>query len=203
MATTRALEMDEARRMQETFGGRWALRNRCLVELGVRCGFRISEMLSLRVADVLEAPDEDGTCRVRDRLTVVRSNTKGKVATRSVVLHPKAAEALALWVADLQGQGYWRGETWLFQSAWGADRNTRITRVQAWRIVREAARRIHSRGCVGTHSMRKAAVTRFYEQCGRDLLRTQKFSGHKDLDSLRAYIAVDQEEVDGIVLSMD
>jgi len=49
----RPLTDDEVKLINQSFGGTFAKRNKALFILGVRSGFRISEMLSLKVGDVL------------------------------------------------------------------------------------------------------------------------------------------------------
>src|SRR5271170_638232 len=72
--------------------GRYALRDRALVTLGVRTGLRISELLALRVGQVWNGK---GTVA---RFYVARQATKGKHAGASIVLHPDAARALTRWI---------------------------------------------------------------------------------------------------------
>ena len=52
MKGCRPLEVAEVNRAYAAFSGRQAARDRCLFVLGVSSGFRVSEMLSLRIADV-------------------------------------------------------------------------------------------------------------------------------------------------------
>ena len=54
MKGTRPLDNDEIRRVSTCFAGTFATRNRGLFMLGVSTGGRISELLSLRVADVYQ-----------------------------------------------------------------------------------------------------------------------------------------------------
>src|SRR5687767_8066268 len=52
MKGCRALTEAEVALVQRSFGGTYAARDKALFLLGVKSGFRISELLSLRVADV-------------------------------------------------------------------------------------------------------------------------------------------------------
>ena len=54
MKGTRPLDNDEIRRVSTCFTGTYQVRNRGLLMLGVSTGGRISELLSLRVADVYQ-----------------------------------------------------------------------------------------------------------------------------------------------------
>ena len=53
MKGTRPLDNDEIRRVSACFTGTFAVRNRALFMVGVSSGGRISELLSLRIGDVL------------------------------------------------------------------------------------------------------------------------------------------------------
>jgi len=103
MKGCRPLTQDEVKDILESFAGEYAARDRCLFVLGTLSGFRISEMLSLRVKDV----SLDG--RVLDQVTVQRRNMKGKQQGRTVSLHPRAQAAIrdqlqALAAAGLTGR---------------------------------------------------------------------------------------------------
>ena len=71
------------------------IRDRCLFLLGCKTGFRISELLSLRVKDVWKYG------KIVKRVTVRRKNMKKKVESRSVVLAPVAKDAVAAWLSNL------------------------------------------------------------------------------------------------------
>jgi integrase len=109
MKGCRALSDEEIARVREAFRGTYAARNRALFVLGVKPGFRISELLSLRVGDVWQA----GEFLVR--VAVPRRHMKGKREGRSVVLHPEAKAALAVWLMAMQA-GPVGPETVLFPS---------------------------------------------------------------------------------------
>jgi integrase len=52
MKGCRPLTEAEVALVRQSFGGRYARRDRALFLLGVKSGFRISELLALRVGDV-------------------------------------------------------------------------------------------------------------------------------------------------------
>jgi integrase len=79
----------EVAQVAAAFQGAYAARNRALFVLGVRTGFRISELLSVRVGDVWQG----GTVGLT--LTVKRPATKGRIAGRTLPLHAEARAALA------------------------------------------------------------------------------------------------------------
>jgi integrase len=96
MKGCRPLTDTEVALVQASFGGKYAARDRALFVLGVKSGFRISELLSLQVGDIYQHG------RVVDRVTVQRRHMKQKREGRTVLLHPDAKAALATWLMTLQ-----------------------------------------------------------------------------------------------------
>jgi len=84
MRGCRPLNDDEVYDVSRSFWGEHARRDKTLFLLGVKSGFRISELLSLRLRDVVQAG------RLVDRVTVERRNMKKKLEGRTVLLHPDA-----------------------------------------------------------------------------------------------------------------
>jgi integrase len=90
MKGCRALTADEVARVSQAFRGTYAERDRALFILGIKTGFRISELLSLRVGDVWQHG------RFVDYVAVQRRYMKGKIQGRSVIVHPDTKAALAV-----------------------------------------------------------------------------------------------------------
>jgi integrase len=53
MRGCRPLKEREIQRILKSLDGRYAARDRALILLGIKSGFRISELLSLRLSDVM------------------------------------------------------------------------------------------------------------------------------------------------------
>jgi site-specific recombinase XerD len=155
-------------------------RDRAIVVLGFRTGFRISELLSLEVNQVVEYG------KIRDSITVSRSHMKGKHQGRTVVLHQDAKKAL-----EKMGVLTMRSELKLFP----------ICRMQASRIIKNAKNDAQVMGKVSSHSFRKTFTKKVHEKFGKDITKTQKALGHKNLSSTIHYLQFDQEEIDNVILS--
>ncbi len=194
MKGCRPLEELEVEAVLAAFDGPYADRDRALFLLGVKSGFRISELLSLRLLDVMRAG------RLLDRVAVARCNMKKKVEGRSVLLHPGAKEALGVWIEQLRTSGYMTSDTFVFQSRKG--RNAAMSRVQAYRVLQEAYERAGVEGHTGTHSMRKTFANNVHEKLGRDILKTQKALGHKNINSTVSYLSFREEEIDEAILGL-
>src|SRR5688572_3627310 len=110
MRGCRALSDDEVALVSKSFSGTYAARDKALFVLGVKSGFRISELLSLTVGDVWQHG------QFVERVAVQRRHMKGKTQGRSVILHPEAKGALARWLMTLQCGGTVTPDTCLFPS---------------------------------------------------------------------------------------
>jgi integrase len=208
MKGSRPLTVDEVKLIEKSFGGRFALRNKAMFLLGVKAGFRISELLSIRVGDCRQYG------KMLDRVTVRREATKGKIEGRSQRLHPDAQAALYLWIQQLEqrvGHPLDDDMPVFVSRVHRKDGSYRpISREQAWRCLREAYDANELGGKLGTHCMRKTLADRIYDfACKRqaageaiDPLRVvQRVLGHKNINSTMSYLSFRQELVDEAVLA--
>jgi integrase len=193
MKGCRALTEAEVALVQRSFGGTYAARDKALFLLGVKSGFRISELLSLRVADV--QPHH----QIAAQVTVRRRHMKTQREGRTVPLHPDAKAALATWLLQLHSLREVTPQTYVFQSRKGVNRP--ITKVQAWRILHDAVVANELTGTLGTHAMRKTFAHRVYERLGRDLVKTQRALGHANINSTVSYLSCADEEIHAAILA--
>lgn len=166
----------------------FALRDKAMFMIGLKAGFRISEVLSVKVPDVLR-PDGE----ISETLTVSRQNMKGKVSSRTVALHRDARLAIKNYLIgtpELDAQGY------LFPGPEGKP----LSRVQAWRIIKKAFAESNIFGRLGTHTMRKTFADRVYKRLKGDLRKTQEALGHRVITSTASYVSFTQTEIDEAVL---
>ena len=218
MKGCRPLTDGEVARIVGKFAGKYAKRDRALFVLGVKTGFRVSEMLSLTVGDVspavgkIVAPILEGlptelagvlSYGTHGKITVERRSMKGKIEGRTVVLHPVAKAALSEWVADLRGWDLGAENSPLFLSRAGAGtpRQRAITRVQAWRILHATFKAAGVAGQTGTHCMRKTFANKVYDALDKSLIKTQKALGHKNIGSTAQYLSFRESEIDAAILS--
>jgi integrase len=173
MIGCRAFNGEENKRMIEAL---YYERDRLLFILGVNTGFRISELLSLTRHNV-----HNGF------ITVERKNMKGKLCSRSVPLSESILGLLKTYIESLP-----ESQMTLFP----------IGRMQAWRIIKRAAKKSNVSGKIGTHSMRKTLASRVYAASNRDLAITQKALGHKNVSSTISYLQVDADAVNAIILNV-
>ena len=101
MSACRAYTDEEYHKIVASFSGDCGPRDRCLFVVGCLTGFRVSELLSLRLCDVCFP---DGT--IRKEVTVARKNIKRKRKSRAVCLPEPARAAVREWLMTCRTIGY-------------------------------------------------------------------------------------------------
>lgn len=190
MKGCRPLTDAEIVRAHAAFSGRHAVRNRCLFVLGCLCGFRVSEMLALRVRDVVAAH------RVRALVKVPRRHMKGNHEGRAVYLPPEGQQAVLEQVRALE---YPAPGEFLFRSQRGG---RPISRSQAHRVLVAVFESCGIVDQVATHSLRKTFADRQYSYhlsrvaAGEPVdafTETSLALGHADPASTRHYLSFRDE----------
>jgi integrase len=194
MKGCRALSDQEVILVSKSFGGTYAARDKALFIIGVKSGFRISELLSLTVGDVYQ---HGGFVT---HVSVQRQHMKGKTQGRRVPLHAEAKAALAPWLMQLHQLGEVTADSYLFPSRKGVNRPLR--RGQAHHLLTEAYAANGLTGMIGCHGMRKSFGQKVYAATGKDLRATQTAMGHKSPASTAAYLAVDEQALEAVILAL-
>ncbi len=176
-------------------------RDRMLLIAGTQVGYRITELLTWTVGQVLSP---DGSI-VRE-VTVTRADLKGgkgvrkrSVRSRRVVLNERARAVIRDYLASLGTIP--PADQYLFRSRTGANRP--ITRIQAHRILKGLCRECGIDATrVSTHSLRKTFVRSVYDASGHDLVRTQRIVQHASPLTTARYLESTQTELDELVLGL-
>ena len=186
MSGCRPLTQDETLQCSNAFQGRYHIRDKCLFVLGVLAGFRIKEMLSLRVKDVVV------NAHVRNTVEIKRRFMKGKHESRNVYLAPAARKAI---LAQVQAMTWANPETYLFKAQ--GDKNKPISYERARMVLIGAMQRAGIAENVGTHTLRKTFADMMYDQFiqmrqnGEHIdpfMELSQALGHKDPKSTTHYI---------------
>jgi len=189
-ALPRTLAVDEIERLLDApakapaakgtrAGSAWkAERDRALLEVIYACGARVSEAVSLR------------TSEIEPSLRVLRLVGKGS-KTRIVPLGQRAREALTAWI----GGGRTKiPDATRAQEVFLSKSGRPMTRIDAWRVVREAARRAGLSGKVSPHTLRHSFATHLVEG-GADLRSVQEMLGHASIQTTEVYTHLDAGHV--------
>ncbi len=193
MKGCRPLTDSEIQLVLSALGGRrFSSRDRALVLLGMRTGFRISELLSLTIGDLIQ----NGS--FVEKVHVARCHMKGEREGRSMFLHEEARCAVEVWINELAEKGLKGPETLLFRSRQGT--NKAINRDRALKILKRAFASCGLSGKTGTHTLRKTFAKRMKANVGGDLQKLQKLMGHAQITSTMSYIEINEEELKDAVL---
>jgi len=144
-------------------------RDYILFVLGINTGMRISDMLRLRVRDIL------GNC------IVIKEKKTGKVNRFYVPSH--ICNEMQTFVQDLEYDDF------LFCGRNGTA--VPITRQRAYGVLRDAARIVGLRE-IGTHTMRKTFGYHFYKQT-KDVVMLMQIFNHSDASVTLRYIGINEE----------
>lgn len=178
MKGARQLTDEEIRKVALSFNGRYVIRNRALFILGLACGGRISELLSLNIGDVWQYG------KPVDIIYFKKANTKGKHQGKAVPIKQAAKEAIFELIT-------WYHTQWdtvtndmpLFSSQKGG----RITRQQAHDILKDAFLKAEIQGKVSTHSLRKTYANKLLKQ-GGNLHTVKEALGHTSIATTQEYL---------------
>ena len=140
--------------------------------LGINTGLRISDILNLNVADVLN----------KDCITIIEKKTKKR---KKIALNETLQKLIKEFLSSKQKNGA------LFKTRF----NNRLDRVQAYRIIKKACNKINKDLVVGTHTLRKTFAYHHYKQF-KDIALLQKILNHSSPAITLRYIGIEQEEID-------
>lgn len=164
------------------------LRNELLFVLGINTGLRISDLLALKVGDVLKNKEI-----VVERIEL-REKKTGKI--RYIALNRKTSRLIESYIKkERQAECY---DQPLFLSQKGKA----ISRQHAYFILNEAAQAVGISDRIGTHSLRKTFGYFAYKK-GVDLAMIQKLLNHSSQTETLRYIGITQEQMDEVVLELD
>ena len=196
MAGCRPLTDEEINLVRNSFTGRFASRNKTFFEVGIRTGYRVSELLSIKVSDV----EQHGV--IKDTITVEPRHMKGKRRGRTLVVHAAAKAAIAEHLNDYERKWGRRmtPEMFLFRSQTGVNRA--LSRTQLSKILHDIYDSHKLMGKLGSHALRKSFAQKMYKAFGRDIVKVQSALGHSSLNSTAAYLRnFTSQEIDDAILA--
>ncbi|HTL67250.1 MAG TPA: tyrosine-type recombinase/integrase [Lacunisphaera sp.] len=169
-------------------------RDRALVTAQWLTGFRISEILSLKLGDIMR-----GGVLV-EKIGIAPRNMKGGYGrTRWVPVLPELQRALESYLGWLRRRIILDSDLPLFDSRVSqADGSAKaIGRERARLIIKRAfaSAGILDDGRLGTHSLRKTWAKHVYRNSGNDLMILKAALNHSDVAVTQAYLSVEEEDV--------
>jgi integrase/recombinase XerD len=159
-------------------------RDRALFGVCLFSACRIRECCTLQTQDIYTPKGN-----VRPQFVIRKSNTKGKLATRSIPVIEDLRRLLVEYYPLA-------GEIYLFPGR----SDGRISEDSAARILRGACKQAGIIG-VSTHSFRRTGLTQM-SNAGIPLRVIQEISGHRNLEQLQRYLEVTEDQVLGAAASL-
>ena len=181
----------EIERVKEALRSR-SLRDYALFTLGINSGLRISDLLRLRVEDVMRV-GKSGRRSIKGQIEI-REKKRRKMRRFPINRESRSALRDYLYRTDLPSE-----EPLFASRKRGADGARKaISRQQAYSLLVEAARRAGLDERIGTHTLRKTFAFHLHER-GVDLTRIQKILGHSRPEETLAYMGITEDEIFGII----
>lgn len=194
--TNRSLSIEEFVRTCKAFSGKWKVRDRALFAVGCYTGFRIEELLSIRIRDVL---NKDGS--IVESISLWQSKQK---ENRSVKLTLQPKLLLIPWLEWLKENHFLSEDCFVFCKSNGA----KLSYKGYLKKIHAAYDAAGVYGNVATHAMRKSFVVNNlkllnkYAQPGdasNVLIDLQQMTGHNTLDALEKYIPKEAKKLEKII----
>lgn len=171
------------------------IRDWALFTLGINTGLRISDILKLKVEDVVDT-DDHGRLRVADRLLLFEGKT-GKA--KDVILTVSVKTALRTYLKTTRATAKPTAPLFASRMARGT---IPITRWTAWNTLNIAAAEAGIKERIGTHTMRKTFGYHLYMKKA-DITRIQYLLNHSKPEVTLAYIGITRDETDELIRSMN
>jgi len=151
-------------------------RNYFLFVFGINSGLRISDIIHLKVLDVKNV----------DYLKVCERKTN---KIRRIKMTSTLRNEINKYICNMPDSDY------LFPSRKGRQP---ISRVQAWKIINDAAREVGINDAIGTHTLRKTFGYHFYQKT-KDAAILQKIFGHASPSVTLRYIGISEDMIDQVL----
>ncbi|MEK4029137.1 MULTISPECIES: tyrosine-type recombinase/integrase [Bacillaceae] len=152
-------------------------RDYLLFVFGINTGLKITEILAIKVEDVVE---ED---RLKDFFLLPYKELK---TTKEIYLNHKVKKALLHYIES----SHLKSDDYLFKSP---KTEKPITRQQAYRIIHHAAEAVGIKGKIGTNSMRKTFGYHAYKR-GVAISLLQKHFNHSTPSETLKYLGISKDE---------
>jgi len=174
-----------------------SIRNYLLFTIGINTGLRISDLLKLKLSDVM-----DHKCKVKDSIYIREKKTgKEKVfrlnKTAKEAIKEYIDSAIKEYIDSLDNYGL---DWYLFKSKKGV--NKPISRVQAYDILNNVANEVGIKDKIGTHTLRKTfGYHARMKGVGIEIL--QKIFNHSAPGITMRYIGIQQDEMEEVYLDLN
>ena len=167
--------------------GKYGLRNETIAIMGVCTGMRISDLLSLHVADIT---DNNGNIVESFRhIDIKTSHTRHNNKAHTIFIIPECQQALKNYLQQRHSRS-----SWLFPAArTTTNKKTALSTNRYYHIIVNAGMAIGI-NTIGTHTLRKTFGYWFYQQT-HDIIYLQQLFNHSDIAITRRYIGLEEDKM--------
>lgn len=159
-------------------------RDKLMIMVGINTGFRVSELLSLKIGDVV---NPDGSAI--DSITVKARNTKTKIGRTQMISQQTAIE-LARFARKQLARGYSLNSPLFVSRTHDQDGKIKpITRQRADAILKKAFALLGLFRGYASHTLRKTFARRMYSALQGKLELVQMALGHRSITSTMSYLS--------------
>lgn len=191
MSTSQPLKRKEdIKKLENYFYQKKQYRNYLLVVMGLNTALRISDLLQMKWMDVYDK--ENGHFFTHVHLTEQKT---GKHTT--ILLNPSVQKALKEY------QGYTEKKTtspFIFYSPQKPEQP--LSRIQAYRIIQKASKKLGIDGQISCHSLRKTFGYQAWKEGAEPALLMSVFN-HSSYSITKRYLCIDQDDKDQLFLKMN
>lgn len=205
----RALSKDEVIRVYNSITGLNFRRNRALFFFGLYTGFRIGEILSARLGDIVDDKGiKEEICLVETKTSKKKKCKNGKIRIVKKIRSARITEQLKIvinpWLLEMDKLGLTTKDCYLFGKRGGG----KLPYKAALAALKAAYRRAGIRGNVATHTMRKTFTVRNNEilnmdakpgDAGNVLNDLKEITGHSTVEALLHYIPKSEKKSSQVV----
>lgn len=164
-------------------------RNYTMIVMGLNTAFRIGDLLNLKWKDVCSADR-----KLREHICVEEQKTE---KTRIVPINDALRQALESYWSSCQNPGL---SDYLFPSS--RCKSQPLSRYQAYRIVRSAAKECGLPEHIGCHSLRKTFGYHAWQQ-GTPPAMLMDLYNHSSYQITKRYLGIEQDERDQVYLHIN
>ena len=163
-------------------------RNQLMIVMGLNTALRISDLLSLQWGDVYDF----GKKRFKKRIILKEQKTK---KNSSIYMNDNILDELSSYMEYNLSKGEPVNESiYLFP---GPTKNAPITRVQAFRIIKKAAKACDIPEDIACHSLRKTFGYHAWNQ-GISPVMLMNIYNHSSFEATKHYIGIEQDDRDKV-----
>lgn len=188
MAATQPIRnKKQVREISEYFLNRGELRNYILVVMSIHTALRISDLLRLRWADIYDFKKK----QVLDTVYLTEKKTK---KPKIVAINKNVKRALASFAA----QKSIHENEFIFENA---KTGNAISRIQAYRIIRQASENLQWKNHISCHSLRKTFGYHAWKS-GASPVVIMEIYNHSSFAVTRRYLGIAQDDINKVYLSL-